>query len=144
MLKRLEMMVSLFVKITTGILFVSASYISAFFGWEEELHVEILWQILALALACTLGSLALPVDGEQEVSRKSMLARMVAYYVYVNLVVLFCGFSFGWFSFHNLKQVLGMVAAIAFVYLLVGILSFWQGCREAQRMNQKLEKRKHS
>lgn len=138
MLKRLEAMASLFVRITAGILFVSATYISVFYGWKEALYVKILWQILALALVCTLGSLVLPVDDEREISRKSMLIRMVLYYIYVNIVVLFSGFFFGWFSFGNLKQVLGMVAAIAFVYLAVGALSFWMGYREAERMNRKL------
>lgn len=142
MLKRLAMVTSLFVKITTGILFVSAVYISVFYGWEEELQVKILWQILALALVCALGSFVLPVGSEREVSKKSMLIRAVIYYVYVNVIVLFCGFLFEWFSFDNLKQVLGMVVAIAFVYLAVGVLSSWLEYREAERMNRKLEKRR--
>lgn len=144
MRKRLYAMMSLYTKITTGILFVAAVYISVFYGWEEELGVEILWQILGLAGACTLGSLLLPADGEQEVSKKSMLARIVGYYVYVNVIVLLCGFLFGWFSFGNWKQVLGMVMAIAFVYLTIGVISSWLGHREAERMNQKLEGRKRS
>lgn len=142
MRKRLYAMMSLYVKITTGILFVAAVFISAFYGWEERLQVKILWQILGLSGICTLGSLVLPVDGGQEVSKKSMLARIVGYYLYVNAVVLLCGFWFGWFSFGNWEQVLGMVAAIAFVYLTVGILSSWLEYREAERMNQKLEGRK--
>ena len=88
MKKRLEAMVSLYVKIATGILFVTAVYISVFYGWKEELQVKILWQILGLAGICTLGSLILPVDGGEEVSKKSMLARIVGYYVYVNVIVL--------------------------------------------------------
>ena len=142
MKKRLEAMVSLYVKIATGILFVTAVYISVFYGWKEELQVKILWQILGLAGICTLGSLILPVDGGEEVSKKSMLARIVGYYVYVNVIVLLCGFLFGWFSFRNWKQVLGMVMAIAFVYLAVGVLSSWLEYREAERMNRKLEGRK--
>ena len=130
MRKRLYAMMSLYAKITTGILFVAAVYISV--------------QILGLAGACTLGSLLLPADGEQEVSKKSMLARIVGYYVYVNVIVLLCGFLFGWFSFGNWKQVLGMVMAIAFVYLAVGVLSSWLEYREAERMNRKLEGRKRS
>ena len=142
MRKRLYAMMSLYAKITTGILFVAAVYISVFYGWKEELQVKILWQILGLAGICTLGSLILPVDGGEEVSKKSMLARIVGYYVYVNVIVLLCGFLFGWFSFGNWKQVLGMVMAIAFVYLAVGVLSSWLEYREAERMNRKLEGRK--
>lgn len=142
MRKRLDAMVSLYVKITTGILFVTAVYISVFYGWEEELKVKILWQIMGLAAICTLGSMLLPVDGGREVSKKSMLARIVAYYIYINVVVLCCGFLFGWFSFSNWKQVFGMVVAIAFVYLTVGVFWSWLEYREAERMNRKLEGRK--
>lgn len=139
MQKRLNAMAALFVKIATGILFAAAAYITVFYGWETELKAEILWQILGLAFICTLGSLVIPVEGEREVSRKSMLARIAAYYVYVNAVVLFCGFLFGWFSFDNLKQVLGMAAAIAIVYLAVWICSSWLDYREAEQLNKKLE-----
>lgn len=141
MRRRLEEMAALYVKITTGILFVAAIFISVFYGWEAELRVGILWQVLGLAAVCTLGSVVLPVGGGREVSKNAMLGRILAYYAYVNFVVLLCGFLFEWFSFGNLSQVFGMLAAIAFVYLTVAILSFWQGCREAGRMNQKLEGR---
>lgn len=142
MAKRLETMLSLYVKITTGILFVTALYITVFYGWELELKVDILWQILGLSFACALGSLVMPEERERELSGKSMLACILLYYVYVNLVVLFSGFRFGWFSFDSLKQVLGMVAAIAFVYIGVMLLSFWKEYREAERINRKLEGRK--
>lgn len=140
MRKRLDEMASLFVKITTGILFAAAVYITVFYGWELELHVDILWQILVLSLICTLGSLVIPADGQREVSRGSMLARIAVYYIYVNAAVLFGGFLFGWFSFDNLKQTLGMAAAVAVVYLAVWLCSSWLEFREAEQINQKLER----
>lgn len=141
MLKRLEMMASLFVKITTGILFVTAVYISVFYGWNQELQVEILWQILVLAAICTLGSVLLPVEEEKEVSKKSMLIRVILYFVYINIVVLFFGNIFEWFVFDNRKQFLGMIAAIAFVFLVVMVFSYWMEYKEAERINQKLKQR---
>lgn len=140
-LKRLEFMVSLFEKITAGILFVTALYISIFYGWDFDIQVEVLWQILILSIICTLGSFFLPIEEEKEVPRNAMLIRMVLYYVYINIVVLACGFYFGWFSFSQRNQVLGMAAAIAFVFAVVLGLSYWQGSREAGRMNRKLEER---
>ncbi|TGY95584.1 DUF3021 domain-containing protein [Petralouisia muris] len=140
MRKRLDAMASLFVKITTGILFASAVFITVFYGWELELHVDILWQILVLAFICTLGSLVISVDGQREISRRSMLIRIAVYYAYVNAAVLFGGFLFRWFSFDNLNQVLGMVAAVAVVYLAVWICSSWLDYREAEQINRKLER----
>ena len=144
MLKRLEMMASLFVKIATGILFVTAVYISVFYGWNQEIQVEILWQILVLAAICTLGSVLLPVEGKKEVSKSSMLIRVILYFIYINIVVLFFGNIFEWFMFSNRKQLLGMIAAIVFVFLAVMAFSYWIGYKEAERINQKLKEREYS
>lgn len=142
MLKRLEFMVSLFVKIATGILFVTAVYIPVFYGWNLDLHADILWQILILAAVCTAGGILLPVEGTKEVSRKSLLLRSVFYFIYVNFVVIFFGVFVEWFSIRDRKQLLGMIAAIAFVFMVVFVLSYWHDSREADRMNQKLKERK--
>ena len=100
-----------------------------------------MWQILILAAVCTIGSFFLPIEEEKEVPRNAMLIRMILYYVYINVVVLACGVYFEWFSFSQRNQVFGMVAAIAFVFAGVLGLSYWQGSREAGRMNQRLKER---
>lgn len=138
-MKRLKSMVDFFEKITTGITFVTAIYIPVFYGWGESIHVEILWQILFLSMVCTLGSIIIPLEGEKEVSRNSMMVRHILYYIYVNVVVLILGYLFDWFSFHYTGQVLGMVAAIAFVYVAVAVICYWFQCREAEKINQKLK-----
>ena len=83
----------------------------------------------------------MPLEGEKEISRYAMLVRTILYYIYVNVVVLGLGFLFGWFSFRNGLQVLGMELAIAFVYLVVYLVSYWTQCQEAKRMNEKLKGR---
>lgn len=140
-MKRLEAMAAIFVKVAAGILFVTAVYIPVFYGWDLELHADILWQILFLSAVCTLGSIILPLEGEREVSRKTMFIRIVGYYIYINAAVLGFGFLFGWFVFRNGPQVLGMEVAIAFVYIVVYIVSYWFQSREAKRMNEKLKER---
>lgn len=70
-----------------------------------------------------------------------MLMRTILYYAYINLAVLGLGFLFGWFSFRNGLQVLGMELAIVFVFLGVYLISYWMQCQEAKRMNEKLKER---
>ena len=140
-MKRLKAMAELFQKITAGVLFVTAVYIPVFYGWDLELGPELLWQIMALSAVCTLGSVILPLEGEQEVARTSMLIRFILYYAYINGVVLAMGDCFEWFSFDNGKQVFGMLLAIAFVYLAVACITYWMEYREAEKMNQKLKER---
>lgn len=140
-MKRLKSMAEFFEKITTGILFVTAVYIPAFYGWDQVLHVEILWQILLLSVVCTLGSIIMPLGEEKEVSRNSMLMRHSLYYIYINVVVLALGYLFDWFSFQNAGQVFGMVLAIAFVYIAVALVCYWIQLREAEKINRKLKER---
>lgn len=141
MKKRFEDMISLFMRITTGVLFVAAAYITVFYGWEVELGVEILWQILIVSALCTLGSIILPMEGEKEVSKCSLLVYMILYYLYNNAAVLFCGVRFEWFSFRDRGQVLGMLAAIAFVFVVVAAITYWVQYQVAKKMNQKLKER---
>lgn len=142
-MKRLEFMVSVFEKVTAGILFVTAVFISVFYGWDIDLDVGILWQILFLSAVCALGSMILPLEGEKEkeVSRIAMLVRTIIYFIYINAVVLGFGFLFEWFTFDNGWQVLGIELAILFVFVAVFLIFYWSQCLEAKRMNEKLKKR---
>ena len=140
-MKRLQSMISFFEKITAGILFVTAIYIPVFYGWDLVIYADILWQILLLSAVCTWGSLHMPLEGEKEISRYAMLMRTILYYAYINVAVLGLGFLFGWFSFQNGQQVLGMELAIAFVFLVVDLVSYWTQYQEAKRMNEKLKER---
>lgn len=140
-MKRLQSMVSFFEKITAGILFVTAIYIPIFYGWDLVIYADILWQILFLSAVCTLGSVLIPLEGEKEISRYAMLARTILYFAYINVAVLGLGFLFGWFSFRNGLQVLGMELAIVFVFFVVYLISYWTQCQEAKRMNEKLKDR---
>ena len=142
MLKRLKFMFSLFDKIVVGILFVTAIYIPVFYGWNTVLYPEILWHILFLSIICMLGSVLLPLEGEKEVSRNSLLFRNILYFIYINMVVLCFGVFVEWFSFRNWRQLLGMLAAISFVYAAVMIILYWLESREAERINQKLKERR--
>lgn len=142
MLKRLKFMFSLFDKIVVGILFVTAIYIPVFYGWKTVLYPKILWDILILSIICMLGSILLPLEGEKEVSRNSLLFRNILYFIYINAVVLCFGVFVDWFSFRNWHQLLGMLASIAFVYIAVMVISYWLESREAQKLNQKLKERR--
>lgn len=141
MLKRLEYMISIFTKITTGVVFATAVFIQIFYGGDVRIGVEVLWQDLIVSAVCTLPVLLIPIEGEREVSKISMLIRMLLYYCFVNVVVLSLGVYFSWFVLSDWKQVLGMEAAIAVVFAFVMAVSYWAEYRTAERMNQKLKGR---
>ena len=141
MLKKLEYMISIFTKITTGVVFATAVFIQIFYGGDVRISVEVLWQDLIVSAVCTLPALFIPIEGEREVSKISMLRRMLLYYCFVNAVVISLGVYFSWFVLSDWKQVLGMEAAIAVVFAFVMAVSYWAEYRTAEQMNQKLKGR---
>lgn len=140
-LKRFQILFGLFTKITTGILIVTAVYICIFWGWETELSVELLWQILITAAVCTLGSLFLPLE-EQNISKRISMLSGFLYFAFVNVAVFFCGIKFEWFYLSDWRMALGMEIMILFVYGLVRFLEYMADYKMAEKMNQKLRERK--
>ncbi|POP31483.1 DUF3021 domain-containing protein [Lactonifactor longoviformis] len=142
MIKRMQDMLAMFFRITTGIVFVTAVYIGIFWGSGSEIGVNILWQILMVSALCTLGSLLLPCGAEKEVSKRGMLVRMILYFIYVNAVVLGCGLWFAWFSPSKPHMLAGMEVCIIGVFAIVTSVSYFSAYRMAEQMNRKLRERK--
>lgn len=138
--QRIHTVLDIFFKVTTGIVIVSAIYIYLFWGTNAQFSlVQFLGQILTTAALCSLvGLLGEP---EHELSKMAMLFRIIGCYVYENIVVLGCGVGFKWFYFSDWKMLLGMVIAIAVVFMGIMVLGYCSDYKTAQKMNEKLMKR---
>lgn len=134
-MKKLKDFLFAFVCITTGVLFVSAAYITIF--WPQVmLGVEILWQIIFVSFLCSVGICIFPE--QQEANRRRVVLLHFLSYLEINVIVLGCGFWFGWFRLDDVLMVVGMVVAIAFVFLLVSAAIWNWNKRLAAEMNGKL------
>lgn len=140
-IKRLQSMLDIFVRVTAAVTCITAVYIGIFWGVETRLTVNILWQILSVSAFSTLGSLLLPCGTGREISKKSMLLRMVVYYIFVNAVVLVCGFTYEWFYLSSWRMVLGMEVCIILVFAAVTGASYFSEYKTAEQMNQRLRER---
>ena len=114
---KIKNLINVFSKITICVLVASAAYITAFWGWNAQISVQILWQILVVSAVCSIPILMYPRDGEKELSKKGMIVRQILYFIYVNIAVLGLGRLFGWFYFTNMKMLAFMEALIVFVYV---------------------------
>ena len=143
MRKVIQNFLAVYMRVVTLVVFVSAVYIVVFWGWKTELDVTILWEILGVSFLTSLGSvIAFPVsDSEKEISKQAMLIRNLLYFLFVNMVVLGCGFWFGWFYISDWRMIAGMEACIVFVYCSVVAISYYMESRVADRMNRKLKER---
>lgn len=133
-MKRLKNFFNVFTMVVTCVTFASAAFISAFFK-GDTLDWNILWQILFVSFLCSIWVIFYP---EREISRKKTLILNVLHYILVNVVVLGCGLMYGWFSWDNFPQVLGMVIMIALIFLLVTVISWRRSLKEAEVMNERL------
>lgn len=138
-MKKLKEIMFVFSWVTTCVIFVTAVYITLFWPYES-LKVKILWQILAVSFACSAGICIYPKH--QEVSKKTALLLYFLQYVEVNVIVLGCGLWFRWFYLDDMPMVIGMIIAIAFVFLLISVLVWNRDKRTAELMNKRLQEYK--
>ena len=139
MINKIKVLIDLYAKITLGVLFAAAFYISVLWGQDAQISVRILWQILMVSAVCTVPILMFPTDGERELSKNGMLIRRIIYFAFVNCAVLGLGWLFGWFYIEKPETVLLMECMIIVVYVLVNVVCYINDNVAARNMNKKLE-----
>lgn len=138
MAEKLKMLMDIFGKVTFGVLIAATVFISVFGGFDAQISVKILWQILAVSAVCSVPILMFASDASRELTKKGMFARQLLYFIFVNIVVLGLGKIFEWFSFQNFSMVLLMEVLIIAVYAVVNIICYLSDRADAQSMNEKL------
>lgn len=126
-----------FVLVLAGCTISSTIFITIFI-WEIEFKVILLWQIIGLAVICTLGNLFF--YSKYEISKKKMKIRMIFHYLYINIAVLGYAFLFQWIDPSYLVQFLVMLVLIAAVYYGVMKVDFQREEKAAENMNMILRK----
>ena len=132
---------SIFVRVTTAVVIVTAIYIVSFWGADCEVGIHILWEILSVSALCALCSFVLPDDNGKVVSKRGMLIRIILYYAMVNVIVMTCGFVYEWFYVSQWKMVAGMEICIIAVFVIVTAVNYFLEYQTAERMNRKLKER---
>lgn len=130
-----------FVIITVLVLFVSASYITVFYGLDSFVTVKVLWQILFVSFLGSLSHILFRTKENKVLTKKGYYVRWFLCYVYVNLMVLGFGWMFEWFDISSLPMVIGMLVAILVVFLVVAAFVFWMDAKTSEEINQKLKER---
>lgn len=133
--KRMVELLLTFCMVTTGSVFVCAVYNRIFWPHDTSLNADILWQLLALAFMCSLGNFIYPY---REISRGRLLIDKVLHYLYINAVVLGCGYGFRWMDKGNVFMLIAMILGILFVFAVVSFVIWRLHAKESENLNQKL------
>lgn len=133
--KRMMELLLTFCMVTTGSVFVCAVYNKVFWPQGTFLESDILWQLLALALVCSLGNFIHPY---REISRKRAVVNKVLHYLYINVVVIGSGYLFAWMDIGNLLMLAVMFLGILAVFAAVSFVIWRLHTRESENLNRKL------
>lgn len=139
--KRMVELLLTFCMVTTGSVFVCAVYNKIFWPYDSSLDEDILWQLLALAFLCSMGNFLHPY---REISRKRELMEKAAHYLYINAVVLGCGYGFGWIDKDNVPMLIVMLLGIFLVFAVVSFVVWRLHARESENLNRKLREYQRS
>ena len=133
--KRTVELLLTFCMVTTGSVFVCAVYNKIFWSGNTFLDGDILWQLLALAFVCSLGNFFHPY---REISRRREAFNKGLHYVYINVVVLGCGYWFEWMDIENISMLAVMMLGILVVFAVVSYVIWKLHARESENLNRKL------
>lgn len=139
--KRMVELLLTFCMVTTGSVFVCAVYNKIFWPYDSSLDENILWQLLALAFLCSMGNF---LYHYREISRKRGLIEKVVHYLYINAVVLGCGYGFGWIDKDNVPMLIVMLLGIFLVFAVVSFVVWRLHARESENLNRKLREYQQS
>lgn len=134
--KRAVELLLTFCMVTTGSVFVCAVYNKIFWSGDTFLDADILWQLLAMAFVCSLGNFIHPY---REISRRRELFDRGLHYVYINVVVLGCGYGFGWMDIENIFMLAAMTLGILGVFVIVSFVIRRLHERETENLNRMLK-----
>ncbi len=139
--KHVKQYFTAFPLIMTCISLGAASYICLFWDTDTSSGAALIWQLALCSFLCAFTSLCGCTRDGRELSKRALLLRMVLCFVYVNVVVMGCGFAFGWFRAEDWRMLLGMELTICAVFVAVTAALYCRAKREAARVNEKLKSR---
>lgn len=132
----LKEFVKWFLYITVGILIVCA--VNFQLADAKSIPKETLWQIL-LSGFFTAGITVLlyPRDGS---NKATFWVGILAHYLALCVIMILCGYWFGWLDF-DLGGIVMMVVSVAAVYGITFLIYFLIDLKQADEINQKLKEK---
>lgn len=125
-----------FLYITMGILIVCA--VNFQIADAESIPKETLWQILLSGFLTTgITVLLYPRNGS---NKSTFWVEVLAHYLALCIIMILCGYWFGWLDF-DLGGIVMMVVSVAAVYGITFLIYYLIDLKQADEINQKLKEK---
>ncbi len=131
----LKTLVKTYIYVLAGSILSTAIFISVFVP-ETVFTVLLLWEVIVMSAATTLGTLIF--YSKKEISKRQMKIRTVIHYIYINLIVFSTALLCGWVDLKHTVQLLFLLLLIAAVYYSVSSAMFKKEEKAAECMNERL------
>ena len=119
----------------------AAAYIELFWESDTSSGAELIWQLALCSFLCAFSALLSNNKEGREPSKRGLLVRTALAFVYVNAVVMTCGFVFDWFHVEDWRMLLGMELTIIAVFAAICVMLYRRAKKDAARVNEKLQSR---
>lgn len=96
-----------------------------------------LWEIPLLGLMCAIGT-DIAMNSDAELTAVQAKIRIALHYVYINAVVLVCGYFFEWYEL-TVGGVLLMLLTSAVIYAFTFFFTYFKDIKTADKLNRKLK-----
>ena len=83
------------------------------------------------------GNLLYPVN--KELSKKQLGIRRIIHYLYINVIVLGCGYCFKWFFIEDIKRLVSILFLIAAIFVVVSFVMWSGDKRISKELNERLK-----
>lgn len=136
-METLKRLLYTFVLVLAGITISATIFITLFYPELYDIIV-LLWQIIILAVVCTLGNLI--YYSRKEIGKKQMKVRMILHYLYINVVNICGALLFQWISPGFLLEFIVLLLLVAISYICIMMTNFHKEEKTAENMNKLLRK----
>lgn len=102
-----------------------------------EIQYITLWEIPLLGFLCAVGS-DVAMTYSPDITTAQAIIRIILHYIYINTVVLVCGYFFGWYEL-NVWEVLLMLLTSAVIYGFTYFFAYFRNVQTADKLNRKLK-----
>ncbi len=101
-----------------------------------------LWEIPLLGFLCALGT-EIAMSASSELTSGQAKIRIALHYIYINTVVLVCGYFFEWYAL-SVSGVFLMLLTSAVIYAFTFYFNYLRDVKTADKMNSRLKDYKKS
>lgn len=139
-MNKMKEILNTFAYVTTGVVFATSVFIKIFWP-NEELSVNIFFEMLSISFLCSLGNLfyySNQGDGKETLSKSQLVVRTILHYIYINFIVIGGGLAFEWFYWYRIDMIIAMVFSIFVVFVIIWIVYLQRDKRLAMQLNQKI------